>query len=241
MKLTRKLIPAFVMLLVSAVLMSTASFAWFAMNTNVTATGMQVSANSDSIFLEIKGTEDGTTWKTVGTNALNASLFPAAHEDDLTTVADITDYNNWYYKYSASATDYTSSASPTPLTTFTNYVAHTTYEIRLNPNMVKTAYDLYVSSITIPENKGISVIIYCEGSTKYKEFKATQSTAWASDDDNIADTLTMADANDSFTINVYIYIDGTDSNVYTNNAANLGGEISFALSASGAQRTVGTP
>ena len=40
MKNTRKLIPAVVMLLVSAVLMSTASFAWFSMNKQVTATGM---------------------------------------------------------------------------------------------------------------------------------------------------------------------------------------------------------
>ena len=240
MKLTRKLIPAFVMLLVSAVLMSTASFAWFAMNTNVTATGMSVSANSDSIFLEIKGSTDGDTWKTVGTNAFTASLYPAAH-NTLADAAAVTTVGNWYYKYSASATDYTSSAEPTTLEGFTGYVAHTTYEIRLNPNMVKTAYDLYVSSITIPENKGISVIICCEGSTKYKEFSASQSTAWASHDDNIADTLTMANNDDSFTIDVYIYINGNDSNVYTNNATNLGGEISFALSASGAQRTAGTP
>ena len=58
MKLTRKLIPAFVMLLVSAVLMSTASFAWFSMNETVEATGMKVTADAEFIFLEIKGTED---------------------------------------------------------------------------------------------------------------------------------------------------------------------------------------
>ena len=60
MKLTRKLIPAFIMLLVSAVLMSTASFAWFAMNTEVSATGMAVKAKADSIFLEISGPNDKT-------------------------------------------------------------------------------------------------------------------------------------------------------------------------------------
>ena len=44
MKLSRKLIPAMIMLLVSAVLMSTASFAWFSVNSQVTATGLTVTA-----------------------------------------------------------------------------------------------------------------------------------------------------------------------------------------------------
>lgn len=43
-KMTRKLIPALAMLLISAVMMSTASFAWFTMNTEVTATGINVTA-----------------------------------------------------------------------------------------------------------------------------------------------------------------------------------------------------
>lgn len=46
MKKMRKLIPAFAMLLVSAIMMSTASFAWFTMNQEVTATGMQVQAQA---------------------------------------------------------------------------------------------------------------------------------------------------------------------------------------------------
>ena len=48
MKKMRRLIPAIAMLLVSAVMLSTASFAWFTMSTNVTATGMQIQAQADS-------------------------------------------------------------------------------------------------------------------------------------------------------------------------------------------------
>ena len=44
MKNTRKLIPAIAMLLVSAVMMSTASFAWFTMNSKVEATGISMTA-----------------------------------------------------------------------------------------------------------------------------------------------------------------------------------------------------
>ena len=42
----KKLIPAIVMLLISALLLSTATFAWFSMNNKVTVTGMQVKATT---------------------------------------------------------------------------------------------------------------------------------------------------------------------------------------------------
>lgn len=61
-KLTRKMIPAFAMLLLSAVLMSTASFAWFSMNTNVSATGFEVQATAPAALWIAKGTSGyGTT------------------------------------------------------------------------------------------------------------------------------------------------------------------------------------
>ncbi len=51
MKKMRKIIPALAMLVLSAVMMSTASFAWFSMNTSVTATGMQVTASAGGDLL----------------------------------------------------------------------------------------------------------------------------------------------------------------------------------------------
>lgn len=59
MKLTRKLIPAFAMLLIAAVMMSTASFAWFSIRTDVTATGMSVTATVPA-SLEISA--DDASW-----------------------------------------------------------------------------------------------------------------------------------------------------------------------------------
>lgn len=49
----KKLIPALALLLVSAVLLATSSFAWFSMNTTVTVTGMQVTTKVSS-NLQIK-------------------------------------------------------------------------------------------------------------------------------------------------------------------------------------------
>ncbi len=58
----KRLLPAVSLLLLSAVLLSTASFAWFSMNTRVSAEGFKFEAVSDSMFLEIS--RDGTAWST---------------------------------------------------------------------------------------------------------------------------------------------------------------------------------
>ena len=234
MKLTRKLIPAFAMLLVSAVLMSTASFAWFAMRDTVTASGMEVTASSDTIFLEIKGTED-TDYSEAGTNDLDATLKPVAHEnwDDL---ADITDfdlvtaetYDNWYYQYSDKVDDHDSNLTPKQyISAFTNYVAVTTYSVKVTDAQTANGYDLYVSAINIEADAGIKVII--AGANGYQEFSAANnSTNIAFNADNIlSDTVSTS----AQTISVYIYIDGNDANVFTNNVANLTGAVTFSLKA----------
>ncbi|MCR5457999.1 MAG: hypothetical protein K6F14_07975 [Clostridiales bacterium] len=52
MKKFKKLIPALALLLVSAVLMSTASYAWFSMNNKVTVTGMEVTTKvSNNLYV----------------------------------------------------------------------------------------------------------------------------------------------------------------------------------------------
>jgi hypothetical protein len=63
MKNMRKLIPAIAMLLVSAVMMSTASFAWFSVANVATATGMQVKATSSGGIAIAGFTHDGTNFE----------------------------------------------------------------------------------------------------------------------------------------------------------------------------------
>lgn len=53
MKKFKKLIPAFCSLLVSAVLLGGSTFAWFSMNSTVTASGMQVTAKANTQYLVI--------------------------------------------------------------------------------------------------------------------------------------------------------------------------------------------
>lgn len=58
----KRILVAVAMLLISATLLSTASYAWFAMNTRVSANGLQVGAYSDSLFLQIS--KDDSTYDT---------------------------------------------------------------------------------------------------------------------------------------------------------------------------------
>ena len=53
MKKFKKVVPALCALLVSAVMLGSSTYAWFSMNTSVTAQGMEVSAKSDSQYFVV--------------------------------------------------------------------------------------------------------------------------------------------------------------------------------------------
>ena len=104
MKNTRKLIPALAMLLLSAVLMSTASFAWFSMNTEVKATGMTVQATTPA-SLEIATTSDGA-WTYDATLTTTKTGLNPVHYDSTT--------DKWYIPTDANKI----KADGTPTTAF---------------------------------------------------------------------------------------------------------------------------
>lgn len=91
MKKMRKLIPAFAMLLVSAIMMSTASFAWFTMNQEVTATGMQVQAQaSGSMIIDTNPLTALSNKITIDYAAQGSKkLSPVTYLSDATTAAQI--------------------------------------------------------------------------------------------------------------------------------------------------------
>ena len=77
----KKLVPAICMLLVSAVLMGTSTYAWFSMNTSVTATGMQIQAKSDTTYLMIGSGETDTAAEIQAATA-NTTTALTVSEDD---------------------------------------------------------------------------------------------------------------------------------------------------------------
>lgn len=177
MKKFKKLIPTLCMLLISAVLMGTSTYAWFSMNTKVTATGMQVNAKAENKFLQIIAGTDAFSDTTAQTSAeaknaskevrpvtavqavvttVGASSITKLTTENATSVmaADI----KWAEAFSndptssTKATDYTdvSLAAVATEGNTNKYTLVNTFKVRLNAAMgVKTAANLAVQSVTI--------------------------------------------------------------------------------------------
>lgn len=171
MKKFKKLIPAFCMLLISAVLMGTSTYAWFSMNTKVTASGMQVNAKANSQFLQIvnsNGTfQDNAAQVEAKAVTSSKDLRPvtavagiAEDKKSLTELTSTTTVSNikWAEAFSndpassAKATDYSDVSTAAKATTgYTNvYTLINSFKVRLNPKTgATTASNLKVQSVAI--------------------------------------------------------------------------------------------
>ena len=166
MKKMRKLVPAFAMLMVAAIMMSTASYAWFTMSTTATASGMAVQATTSgglAIAYALKGTD--------GATAPGAAAFQSS-----ATFNSTQNWSNGAHKLSPTSTDLTGSkwytassaainASAAVAGTYaevasnnTNkyYFKTTMYVKSLDESADTTGKDLYVDMITSTEqNNGL--------------------------------------------------------------------------------------
>ena len=144
MKNLRKLIPAFAMLLVSAILVSTSTYAWFSMNTTVTAKGMAVKARAEE-GLVISNAAAGTYNQTADSvKTAVAELYPGSTADLAT----------WVHSTSTDPADENTSQAYTAGSawaansgTYGNYVIHDFY-IRSSSASALTVSSLDVKSVT---------------------------------------------------------------------------------------------
>ena len=229
MKKFKKLIPALCMLLISAVLVGTSTYAWFSMNPNVSATGMTINAKSNSEFLVIV---EGTTFTgeatttSVTSKAEATSLFPVApaSNTEFANATAVTTAANWHYAYSndlnssAKAGDY----QPVPQADFTKYVASESFTIGLNKNFgVETsANNIKLTSVELPTDKAICCVVVC--GDKVKTYRASDAT-------NSFDFGVKA-TKDGTVVTVYYFIDGDNTNVTTNKKNELTGSIKLTFS-----------
>ena len=188
MKLTKKLLPALGMLALSASMLVTSTFAWFSMNTNVTADGMSITAQADQVYLQINtdasafksteqqikatATKDGAGTKFVpitvgsGLSADEKTLTPLSAANGLLE----SDTIKWYTNTSnspashAAANKYGTVAEPSSTQALQN-----TFYLRLNPTagLVETTSELVcdVALTQIPASdemyKSVSVLVVC--------------------------------------------------------------------------------
>lgn len=232
MKKFKKLIPALCMLLVSAVLVGTSTYAWFSMQDQVTVSGLKVTAQTDQKYLII-GTGDnnsvallqGLPAKTpaegdkvdFGMTAENSKVKPVEPKTAVTDAQNIATVGNWQYKYAENANSSTAQAgSEHDLTAFDGYVIVKTVYMTIAKNTPELS-DITADVTITASEKATRVILAVTVGTSYKavqKFDKTETGRSLVTGTVTDETLVKVD--------IYIYVDGEDATIYTNNAANLG-------------------
>lgn len=224
MKKFRKLIPALCMLLVSALFVGTSTYAWFSMNTNVSATNMQVTAKSDNIYLQIsqsgKNTYDKTATSTEDTSKV---IYPVDYK---TLAAGTVTWGNAASDNPAKV-KYTERDGLNVITgdeEIAKYVLTQRFDIKV-ADAQATAANLTLSEVNVTGNsimkEALRVVVVSN----------TGAVVWANDgakENNVAlpgaGKVTVADgnlattvSNTPTTVTVYVYFSGNDDTCYTDN------------------------
>lgn len=222
--LKRQLIAAIAMVLVATIAMGSSTYAWFASNTKVEATGMNVTAMSDDAFLLISSTNttataiqtENKTTTDLAMTAADGKVYPAAHVTVANTTAAST-VGNWFTGYSDDPSKVTMDESTKAnLTSFDNYVIHKTLYMTVAKNSAAVK-DIKVSAaVTAADGKTITQakVLVTSATASTELSSATTSSATVLSNGNLTDASVLV-------VDVFIYIDGNDSAVYTNNFENL--------------------
>jgi hypothetical protein len=230
------------MLLVSAILLGTSTFAWFSMNTQVTATGMQVQAKA----------EDGIVISNAPTGTYDVSAASVKDAVSQLYPGSTSDLNTWVHSKSTNPASANTQQVYEPGTAWTansgtygNYVVHDFY-IRSSAASTLTIASLDIKSVDITStsqnlSKALRVGIKFEGSvnkyiyapvTGYSNPVSVQTTtgaystedrvsvsALAADTESKDTSITSLPANTAAGTHVYIYIwyEGEDAACISNN------------------------
>lgn len=256
MKKFKKVVPALCALLVSAVMLGSSTYAWFSMNTKVTATGMTVNAKSESKFLQIVAGAAGFAddEAQISAEAVNktkdlrpTSAVKSIGADNLTLTglaqADKATDIKWVEAFSNDPASSTKNGEYKDVTTAAQaadasnlYTLINDFKVRLNPNAgANSAEKLSVTGVTITSTATVAkndllasvrVLFVC--GDEWAIWSNGAKVLASSDTSVLAATVTTT----STAIKVYIYFDGEDTATTTNNATKLstdGYKVEFVL------------
>ena len=225
MKHTKKLIPAIGMLLLSACMLVTSTFAWFSMNETVTATGMTVAAKGDQIYLQIKKEQfaDSDNGKKIididfaaGTIA---ELFPAAVMKTTTDPYTTGSSFIWVSAKGKDAQVGTKEGAYTEVddSAIDDYRVEKSMYIRLDPSAgaaaaekpLKVSGVSFVASQTVNDMaKCISVMVVGDGCAQLFKYNATAGKFEETAGDGKLTSAAFAEKSTGLEVNVYIFFDG---------------------------------
>ncbi len=241
--LKKQLGAAIAMVLVAAVALGSATYAWFVSNNTVDATTSNVSAKSNSAYLVIdtKTTSSTSTSSNKATDPDNTKLFPAQWKNTFTTEGGdtkATDGNSGVYQFeTAYASDKAQSDEK----------ANTRFSIGNADAAIKAGYayknvffigtggydgeftNLKVTGATVTASDGselsnaVRVLVTCDDSwvvVKNNNVIESQSGKTA-DFDGIIKAGQFGKTEGDATVKCYVYYDGSDDKVYTDNLEDL--------------------
>ena len=237
-------------LMIALAITATATYAWFVVNKEVTASNMQVTVRSDTTYLVIKKSATAiTTTSDLGTgtseslDASDAQVLPVMYDEEETgsgvikwKTANGQSYTNGAAQVDEGDPVYT-SISQADVTSGKYFVKYTFY-VGLTPTTALPATHLRVKSLAVTANSttggadtfkpAVSAMVQCTQATESVDtcldFPSIdgKSGTYYSDQVDLAATVAL---NTVYTIDVYVYINGDDAVVKSQNteAAKLGG------------------
>lgn len=244
MKHTKKLIPAIGMLLLSACMLVTSTFAWFSMNDNVKATDMTVSAVGEQVYLQIVAGNnkeafiDGdTTQTTAQANVKTAKLLPvnvkkATVSGETTTYSDYVNGNDfvWVKATGTKPNDGTMKGDysvATPAGT-TQYYLENSFMIRLDPyaGAANASGALRVSGVTFAEDENVDalgqtvcVLVVCGDNSELYIYNGSAFTKKAGNAYLDANEDDLFDDDEGVEVKVYVFFNGDHANCTLANLA----------------------
>lgn len=224
---------AIAMVLVAAVALGSATFAWFVSNNKVTAQTSNIAAQSNSAYLVIaEGTTTKDSTSSVTSTVKRADLYPAKIVKNATNA-------EWKSAYASSAdksdmksgTEFTIDDGTAAKAVKAGYAVENTFHVGTG------TYDgeftnLHITGVTVTtpattENKNLGnalrVLVVC--GDKWEVWSAAGIKLSSSVDnpepnskgsDLLADNEVIKSGHDA-EVKVYLYYDGDDANVYSNN------------------------
>lgn len=228
------------MTLVAASMFASSTFAWFSLNTQVQATGMQITATSENKFLQIvnSGTVFSSTdaqtsaTATIATKAVKPTTAVKSIESgSVTALGSDTNASaiKWAEAYSNNPAVSTQTSGYTDVTdkaTASNdtnvYTLINDFKVRLNPDTgVTNATNLCVKSVSITAAEGVNadkllsavrVLFVCG-----ENWAIWSTTEVSCKESRSVLAATVKDTPETG-IKVYIYFDGENVETTTNNA-----------------------
>lgn len=227
--LKSQLMASIAMVLVAAIALASSTYAWFVSNNKVEATTTNISAQSNSAYLVIDTKKTTTDSKSsVSAGDTETPLYPAKITKSTAGAAE------WKSAYASTAgkstmkagTEFTIDDGTAAKAVEAGYAVKNTFYIGTGTYAGEFT-NLHITGVTVDtkttdDNKNLGnamrVLVVCGSdwqvwSTAGEKLSSSESTGTA--------FSTGVNKKQDATVDVYVYYDGDDSNVYSDNLTNL--------------------